>query len=69
MANYKPKKRKRKIKKSVRIAQKFAIVRKDSLQRDTVRKDTVKSDTLPRVQGRPPADVAPTFRIKIRKKR
>lgn len=26
-------------------------------------------DTLKKVQGRPPADVAPTFRIKIRKKR
>lgn len=34
-----------------------------------VRKDSVKNDTLPKVQGRPPADVAPTFRVKIRKKR
>ena len=68
MANYKPKKRKRKIKKSVRIAQKFAIVRKDSLQRDTVRKDTVRNDTLPRVQGRPPSNNAATLKIKIRRK-
>ena len=56
----KPKKRKGKI----RIKQKAAIVRKDSVQRDSVR-----NDTLPRVQGRPPADVAPTFRVKIRKKK
>jgi len=34
-----------------------------------VKKDSVKNDTLPRVQGRPPADVAPTFRVKIRKKK
>ena len=34
-----------------------------------VKKDSVRNDTLPKVQGRPPADVAPTFRVKIRKKR
>ena len=34
-----------------------------------VKKDSVKNDTLPKVQGRPPADVAPTFRVKIRKKK
>ena len=38
----KPKKRKRKI----RIKQKAAIVRKDSIQRGSVRNDTTKSDTL-----------------------
>ena len=69
MANYKPKKRKRKIKKSIRIAQKFAIVRKDSLQRDTVRKDTVKSDTIRKA---PAKTVLPTngitFKVKLRKK-
>ena len=67
MANYKPKKRKRKIKKSVRIAQKFAIVRKDSLQRDTVRRDTVKSDTLrkaPFIMN----DNGLNMRIKIKRK-
>ena len=46
MANYKPKKKKRKVKRRIRITQKASIVRKDSLQRDTVRRDTVKSDTL-----------------------
>ena len=61
MAN-KPKKTKKR-KGKIRIKQKAAIVRKDSIQRDGVR-----NDTLPKVQGRPPADVAPTFRIKIRKK-
>ena len=69
MANYKPKKKKRKIKKSVRIAQKFAIVRKDSVQRDTVRKDTVKSDTIRKA---PTKTVLPTngitFKVKLRKK-
>lgn len=67
MANNKPKKRKRKIKKSIRIAQKFAIVRKDSVQRDTVRKDTVKSDTLrkaPFIMN----DNGLNMRIKIKRK-
>ena len=50
----KPKKRKGKIK----VSQK-ARVRKKSEQ---------PKDTLKKVQGRPPADVAPTFRIKIKKK-
>ena len=66
MANYKPKKRKRKIKKSVRIAQKFAIVRKDSLQRDTVRRDTVKSDTISKTPM--PRSNSAVFKIKIKKK-
>ena len=68
MANYKPKKRKRKIKKSVRIAQKFAIVRKDSLQRDTVRRDTVKNDTLPRMQAQPPRNNGAVIKIKLKKR-
>jgi hypothetical protein len=59
-----PKKRKRKVKRKVKLKKSVAIVRKDSVQNDTLRRDT-----LPRMQGRPPADVAPTFRIKIRKKR
>ena len=58
----KPKKRKRKEK--IRVRQSVAIVPKDS-----IRNDSVKNDTLPRIQGRPPADVAPTFRVKIRKKK
>jgi hypothetical protein len=59
-----PKKRKRKVKRKVRITQKARIQKKDSVSNDTLGRDT-----LPRIQGRPPADVAPTFRIKIRKKR
>ena len=63
MANYKPKKKKRKIKKSIRIAQKFAIVRKDSVQRDSVRNDTLQ---------KAPTSLAPdggaNFKIKIRRK-
>ena len=58
------KKRKRKVKRKVKLKKSVAIVRKDSVSDDTLRRDT-----LPRIQGRPPADVAPTFRIKIRKKR
>ena len=69
MANNKPKKKKRKIKKSIRIAQKFAIVRKDSLQRESVKKDTVKSDTIRKA---PAKTVLPTngitFKVKLRKK-
>ena len=56
----KPKKRKRKI----RIKQKAAIVRKDSIQRDSVR-----NDTLPKA---PVKTVLPTngitFKVKMRKK-
>lgn len=59
-----PKKRKRRVRRKVKLKKSVAIVRKDSVQNDTLRRDT-----LPRIQGRPPADVAPTFRIKIRKKR
>ena len=55
----KPKKRKRKI----RIKQKAAIVRKDSIQRDSAR-----NDTLPRMQAQPPRTVAPVLKIKVRKK-
>jgi len=61
MANKPKKTKKRKGKIRVRTCTK--VVRKDSIQRDSVR-----NDTLPKVQGRPPADVAPTFRVKIRKK-
>ena len=68
MANNKPKKKKRKIKKSIRIAQKFAIVRKDSVQRDTVRKDTVKSDTLPRMQAQMPRTNGVVLKVKMKKK-
>ena len=54
----------KKNKRKVKLKKSVAIVRKDSVSNDTLRRDT-----FPRVQGRPPADVAPTFRIKIRKKR
>lgn len=59
----KPKKRNKrkgkiKIRKSVRLVHK----------NDATRVDKSNVDSLPRIQGRPPADVAPTFRVKIRKK-
>lgn len=69
MASYKPKKKKRKVKKRIRITQKASIVRKDSVQRDTVRRDTVKSDTIRKA---PAKTVLPTngiiFKVKLRKK-
>ena len=68
MANYKPKKRKRKIKKSVRIAQKFAIVRKDSLQRDSVKKDTVKSDTIKKAPIELPRTNGAVLKIKLKRR-
>ena len=37
-------------------------------QKAQVRKKGEGRDSLKKVQGRPPADVAPTFRVKIRKK-
>ena len=55
----KPKKRKRKI----RIKQKAAIVRKDSIQRDSVR-----NDTLPKAPTQMPRDNGLNMRIKIRRK-
>ena len=58
-----PKKRKRKVRRKVKLKKSVAIVRKDSVSNDTLRRDT-----LPRVQGRPPANNAATFKIKIRKK-
>ena len=56
----KPKKRRV----SIKVTQKAQVVRKDSISKDSVR-----SDTLKKVQGRPPADIAPTFRIKVRRKK
>lgn len=41
MANSKPKKKNRKVKRRVRISKKIAIVRKDSVQRDSARNDTL----------------------------
>lgn len=51
---YKKRKGKIKFKKSV------ALVPKDSVKRDTT--------VMPIMQARPPADVAPVFKVKIRKK-
>ncbi len=55
----KPKKRKRKI----RIKQKAAIVRKDSVQRDSVR-----NDTIPKAPAKVYPENAAHMKIKIRKK-
>ena len=58
-----PKKKRSKAKKRkgrIVVSQKAKIVKKGT--------QTAKKDTLQRVEGRPPANVAPTFRVKIRKK-
>jgi hypothetical protein len=57
-----PKKRfkPRKVKRRVVISQRAQLVKKGVLK--------AKNDTLRQVQGRPPADLAPTFKIKIRRK-
>lgn len=55
----KPRKRRNK-KGKIKLKSGAKVVRKD--------KDSVRNDAIPRMQARPPADVAPTFRIKIRKK-
>lgn len=56
----KPKKRKRKI----RIKQKAAIVRKDSIQRDSVR-----NDTLPRMQAQMPRTTGAVLKVKMKRKK
>ena len=61
MAN-KPKKTKKR-KGKIRIKQKAAIVRKDSIQRDSVR-----NDTLPKAPEQMPRDNGLNMRVKIRRK-
>ena len=68
MANSKPKKKNRKVKRRVRISKKIAIVRKDSVQRDTVRRDTVKSDTIRKAPAKVYPENGAHFKIKIRRK-
>ena len=48
-----PKKRKRRVKRRVRIAQKARIQKKDSVQNDTLKRDTLKKapTELPRTNG------------------
>ena len=58
MAYPKPKRKKRKVRSKVRIKTNASMMKKGE----------ARNDTLPKVQGRPPADVAPTFKVKIKKK-
>lgn len=62
----KPRKRKynKRNKGKIKIRKSVRLVHKN----DATRVDKSHVDSLPRMQARPPADVAPTFRIKIRKK-
>lgn len=54
----KPRARKRRAKGKVRISQRTRLRKRSEQPKDTLKK----------VEGRPPADVGPTFRVKIRKK-
>lgn len=63
MGTGRPKRKKRKRK--IRIKQKAAIVRKDSVQRDSVRNDTLPQMPVKKVIP----DNGATFKVKIRKKR
>ena len=60
------KSRRKPSKRKIKFTQRAQIVAK----RDKTRVNTEKGDTagLKRVEGRPPADVGATFKIKIRKK-
>lgn len=55
---------KKKRKGKIKVKQRMRLVHGNDATR--VSKNAV--DTFPRMPARPPADVAPTFRIKIRKK-
>lgn len=66
MANTVKKKRKRKgstRKGKITISQKVELVQKN----DKIR--TSQPDTLRKIQGRPPASIAPVFRVKLKKKK
>lgn len=61
MANLnKPRKSASKRKGKVVVRQKIEVRSKS--------KESGKNDTLPRMQARPPADVAPTIRVRLKKK-
>lgn len=62
MAKQRKKRRSASKKGKIVLKQKVEIVQK----KDNLR--TQQPDTLRKISGRPPADVAPTFRVKIRKK-
>lgn len=59
------KKRQQKKRGRIKFKQSAKLIHKN----DATRVDRSGIDTIPRMQARPPADVAPTFRVKIRKKR
>lgn len=60
-----PKTSKTKKKGKIKLSSSARLVEKNDATRVAMRDTT----NYPRIQARPPADVAPTFRIKIRKKR
>lgn len=68
--------KKRKLRGKIRISQRVSLEQKNDTtrvaptkERDYSRKPVKASgDTLKKITGRPPANVAPTFRIKIKKK-
>ena len=60
--NSKRRARKR-VKGKVKLTQRARIVEKNDATK------VARRDTFPTIQGRPPASVAPVFRVKIKKKR
>lgn len=59
------KKRQQKKRGRIKFKQSARLVHKN----DATRVDRSGIDTIPRMKARPPADVAPTFRVKIRRKK
>ena len=64
MASPKKRRTKRKVKRRVKLKQSAKLIQRN----DATRVERRALDSIPRMSARPPADVAPTFRIKIRKK-
>lgn len=62
MAKYKSKKRPTKKRLKISVAERVTLVHKAD------NTPVARRDTIPRIQGRPPASVAPVFRLKVRKK-
>ena len=55
-------KARKRVKGKVKLTQRARIVEKNDATR------VARQDTFPTIQGRPPASVAPVFKVKLRKK-
>ena len=59
----KPKRKTGKRKGKIKLTQRARIIEKNDATR------VARRDTFPTIQGRPPASVAPVFKVKIKKKK